>query len=118
MEDAERRPAMEIRFGKRKRIRFSDKSHPTRGIVSVGLGILSLIVLVVLCIVSGRAKGNAGIGIGFAGIWALGMSIAGFILAVRCSREEDIYMATPAVGSVLNGVLTLILMMLFFKGAM
>ena len=108
---------MEIRYGKRKRIQFSDKTHPTRGIVSLGLGVLSFIVLIVLCIVSGKAKGNAGIGIGFAGIWALGMSIIGFILGVRCSREEDIYMVTPAVGSVLNGVLTLILMMLFFKGA-
>lgn len=109
---------MEVRFGKRKRIRFSDKSHPPRGIVSVGLGVLTCAILLILCIVSGKAKGNAGIGIGFAGIGALGMSIAGFILAVRCSREEDIYMVTPAVGSVLNGVLTLILMMLFIKGAM
>lgn len=109
---------MEIRFGKQKRIRFSDKTHPTRGIVSVGLGILSLIVLVVLCFVSGSAKGNAGIGIGFAGIWALGMSVVGFVLALRCSREEDIYMVTPAVGAVMNGVLTLIFMMLFIKGVM
>lgn len=109
---------MQVRFGKRKKIRFSDKSHPTRGIVSVGLGGMSLIVLVVLCVVSGRAKGQAGIGIGFAGMGALSLSIAGFILAVRCSREEDIYMVTPAVGSVVNGTLTLMLMVLFFIGAM
>ena len=109
---------MQVRFGKRKKIRFSDKSHPTRGIVSVGLGGISVIVLIVLCVISGRAKGQAGIGIGFAGIWALVMSVVGFILAVRCSREEDIYMVTPAVGSVLNGTLTLMLMILFFIGAM
>ncbi len=109
---------MQVRFGKRKKIRFSDKTHPTQGIVSVGLGILSVIVLIVLFIVSEKAKGNAGIEIGFAGFWAIGMSIVGFILAIRCSRDEDIYMVTPAVGSVLNGVLTLILMILFFIGAM
>lgn len=108
---------MQVRFGKRKRIQFSDRSHPVRGIVSVGLGILSFLILLVLCILSARAKGNASIGIGFAGILALVASVVGFVLAVRCSREEDIYMVTPAVGSVLNGVLTLMLMLLFFIGA-
>lgn len=109
---------MQIRFGKRKKIQFSDKTHPPRGIVSVILGGVTLCLLVTLCIISGRAKGQAGIGIGFAGICALGMSLFGFIIAVRCSREEDIYMVTPAVGSVLNGTLTLMLMVLFFIGAM
>lgn len=109
---------MQVRFGKRKKIRFSDKSHPPRGIISVILGGISFLVLIVLCVVSGKAKGQAGIGIGFAGILALGMNVAGFILAVRCSREEDIYMITPAVGSVMNGTLTLMLMVLFFIGAM
>lgn len=109
---------MQVRFGKRKKIQFSDKTHPTRGILSVILAGITLLILVVLCIVSGMAKGQAGIGIGFAGIGALGMSLIGFIMAVRCSREEDIYMVTPAVGSVLNGTLTLMLMVLFFIGAM
>lgn len=109
---------MQVRFGKRKKIQFSDKSHPPRGIVSVCLGGISLIVLVVLCIVSGNAKGQAGIEIGFAGIGAMGMSIVGFVLAVRCSRDDDIYMVTPAVGSVINGTMTLMLMVLFFIGAM
>lgn len=109
---------MEVRIGKRKKIQFSDKTHPPRGIVSVILGGLALLILVILCIISGRAKGQAGIGIGFAGICALGMSFIGFVMAVRCSRDEDIYMVTPAVGSVLNGTLTLMLMVLFFIGAM
>lgn len=108
---------MEVRIGKRKKIQFSDKTHPARGILSVILGGLALLLLVVLCIVSGRAGGQAGIGIGFAGICALAMSLTGFIMAVRCSRQEDIYMITPAVGSVLNGTLTLMLMVLFFIGA-
>ncbi len=107
---------MEVRFGKRRRIRFSDKTHPAGGIVSVILGIVSLLALVTLCILSGQAKGNAGIGIGFAGMGVLSMSLDGFVLAVRCSREEDIYMSTPAVGSVLNGVLMLIMLMLFIRG--
>lgn len=34
---------MEVRFGNRKRIRFSDKKHPKHGIISVVLGVLSII---------------------------------------------------------------------------
>ena len=51
---------MEVRFGNRKRIRFSDKKHPKHGIISVVLGVLSIIILLTLCIMSGHAKGRAG----------------------------------------------------------
>ena len=71
---------MEVRFGNRKRIRFSDKKHP--------LGLATMV-----------------------------LSIIGFVLAVRCNKEEDIYHVTPAVGSVLNGIMILLFMVLFIKGA-
>jgi hypothetical protein len=109
---------MQVRFGKRKKIQFSDKTHPTRGIVSVVLGILALLFLILLCVLSCREGGDAGIGVGFAGLGVFAMSVAGFILALRCYREEDIYMITPTAGSILNGLLTLVFMVLFFIGAM
>ena len=59
---------MEVRFGNRKRIRFSDKKHPKHGIISVVLGVLSIIILLTLCIVSGHAKGRAGMEIGALGL--------------------------------------------------
>ena len=95
---------MEVRFGNRKRIRFSDKKHPKHGIISVVLGVLSIIILLTLCIVSGHAKGRAGMEIGALGLATMVLSIIGFVLAVRCNKEEDIYHVTPAVGSVLNGI--------------
>ena len=103
---------MEVRFGNRKRIRFSDKKHPKHGIISVVLG-----VLLTLCIVSGHAKGRAGMEIGALGLATMVLSIIGFVLAVRCNKEEDIYHVTPAVGSVLNGIMILLFMVLFIKGA-
>ena len=81
---------MEVRFGNRKRIRFSDKRH---------------------------AKGRAGMEIGALGLATMVLSIIGFVLAVRCNKEEDIYHVTPAVGSVLNGIMILLFMVLFIKGA-
>ena len=108
---------MEVRFGNRKRIRFSDKKHPKNGIISVVLGVLSIIILLTLCIVSGHAKGRAGMEIGALGLATMVLSIIGFVLAVRCNKEEDIYHVTPAVGSVLNGIMILLFMVLFIKGA-
>ena len=108
---------MEVRFGNRKRIRFSDKKHPKHGIISVVLGVLSIIILLTLCIVSGHAKGRAGMEIGALGLATMVLSIIGFVLAVRCNKEEDIYHVTPAVGSVLNGIMILLVMVLFIKGA-
>ena len=106
---------MEVRFGNRKRIRFSDKKHPKHGIISVVLGVLSIIILLTLCIVSGHAKGRAGMEIGALGLATMVLSIIGFVLAVRCNKEEDIYHVTPAVGSVLNGIMILLFMVLFFN---
>ena len=93
---------MEVRFGNRKRIRFSDKKHPKHGIISVVLGVLSIIILFTLCIVSGHAKGRAGMEIGALGLATMVLSIIGFV---------------PAVGSVLNGIMILLFMVLFIKGA-
>ena len=83
----------------------------------VVLGVLSIIILLTLCIVSGHAKGRAGMEIGALGLATMVLSIIGFVLAVRCNKEEDIYHVTPAVGSVLNGIMILLFMVLFIKGA-
>lgn len=109
---------MQVRFGKRKRIRFSDRTHPVAGIVSTIIGVVSLSVLVVLCVVSEKARGNAGIEVGAVGILSLIASTVGFVIATRCYRKEDIYMTMPTIGSILNGVLVIVYLLLFFVGVM
>ena len=112
---------MEVRFGNRKRIRFSDKKHPKHGIISVVLGVLSIIILLTLCIVSGHAKGRAGMEIGALGLATMVLSIIGFVLAVRCNKEEDIYHVTPAAKTSQSSFSISsyfhIFMVLFIKGA-
>ena len=48
---------------KRKKdgLHLTDKKHPKQGIASTILGLLSLVLFLVLCILSGQAGGNAGI---------------------------------------------------------
>ncbi|MBO5488977.1 MAG: hypothetical protein J5972_03625 [Eubacterium sp.] len=109
---------MIFRFGKRRRIRFSDKTHPAMGIASVIIGVISLVAMIVLFIVSGSRKGQADLGIGIWGLLILIAAIVGFVLAMRCYKKEDIYMGTPRTGSVLNGLVVLVCVGLYVMGAL
>lgn len=109
---------MQIRFGKRKKIQFTDRSHPFMGIISVILGGLSLVALISLCVFSGEEGGKAGILVGVIGMISMVMSIIGFVLAIKCYRKDEIYMVTPTIGSITNGLLVIVYFLLLFMGAL
>lgn len=108
---------MNIRIGSRKRIQFTDKTHPVPGIISVILGFCSFVLLLVLCILSSKAKGAAGMEVGTLGILDFAVSLTGFIMAVKCYRKEDIYLLMPSIGAALNGILVILCMILYVMGA-
>ena len=94
---------MKIRIGRRRRIQFTDKKHPKRGIVSSVIAAASFIMMCALFIGSSHVKGQAGISYGYLGFLNLIISIVGFVLAFRCFKEEEIYKTTPTFGVVING---------------
>lgn len=108
---------MQIRFGRRKKIQFTDRSHPMQGIISTMVGVISVAFLCVLFVLSCRAKGNAGLFIGILGMLDLAVSVFGFILSLKCFQKEDIYMITPTLGAVLNGMMIISCMLLYVMGA-
>ena len=108
---------MHIRIGKRNRIQFTDKTHPVQGIISTLIGVGALVLLCVLFILSSKAKGNAGLFAGVLGMADLAVSIAGFIMAIKCFEKDDIYMVTPTLGAVLNGIMVISCMLLYVMGA-
>ncbi len=108
---------MQIRIGRHKKIQFTDKSHPVQGIVASLVGFGAVALLVVLFWLSSRAKGNSGLFVGGLGMLDLAVSVAGFILAIRCYKKEDIYMLTPTLGAVINGVMIICCMLLYVMGA-
>lgn len=101
---------------RKRRIRFTDRSHPLMGIVSMLMGIFSVCVMITLCFVSSAYSGKAGAYIGVLGIFDVLIAIVGFVLAVRCYPKEDIYRITPALGSVLNGFMVVVGLLLFVIG--
>lgn len=108
---------MQVRFGSRKKIQFTDKIHPAGGIVSVVIGGLAVVALVSLFLLSSSEKGNSGFLAGVFGLLVLVASIAGFIMAAKCYKREDVYMVTPAVGTVLNITIILFCIILYVIGA-
>lgn len=109
---------MQVQIGKRKKIQFTDRVHPVMGIVSLIMGVVAMGGLITLCILSGNTKGNSGLIVGVMGMLAMLMSIVGFFLAIKCYRRDDIYMVTPTLGSIVNGIMVIIFLLLFFMGAM
>lgn len=109
---------MQVQIGKRKKIQFTDRIHPVMGIISVILGVVSMGGLITLCVLSGNTKGNSGLIAGVLGMLAMIMSFIGFFMAIRCYRRDDIYMVTPTIGSIVNGIMVIIFLLLFFIGAM
>lgn len=109
---------MNIRIGKRRKIQFTDKRHPAIGIISTIIAVFSFVLMFTLCISSSLAKGNGGIMYGYLGVLNFIMSLTGFILALRCYRKEDIYLTTPMAGSLLNGVIIVLYMILYFWGTL
>ena len=108
---------MQIHFGRRRQIRFTDKSHPKMGIVSLIIGVLSWAALIALCVISYSTKGHSGLIAGVCGILIFIAATLGFIFSVRCYKLEDIYMVTPAAGSLLNGFMMVICVFLYVIGS-
>lgn len=107
---------MQIRFGSRRKIQFTDKKHPVMGIVSLCIAVAAWILMAVLFYLSSTAKGASGITVGFVGILVLIISFVGFVTAIRCYKKEDIYMTTPTAGAVLNGLLVVLCLLLYVMG--
>lgn len=107
-----------IKNRKRNSVKFSDKVHPAKGILSFTFGMLAASIFIVTSFLSYRAKGNAGAGIGFFGILAFVFSIAGVVLSILALRGKDIHYRYPVLGGLLCGVLVLGYFIMYIMGAM
>lgn len=109
------RRAQRARSGKYK---FSVKTHPIQGIISFGLGLASLAVLAVSCYLAAKSRGNIGVMTGLLNVFAFIMSIGGVILALTAFRKKDIHMRFPVLGIALNGILTIVYLVIYITGTL
>lgn len=109
---------MGIRKNKKRKegLRLTDKKHPKQGIWATVMGILSIIIFLVLCFISGKERGGSGIGIGLAGLACAIISIWGFILAWLSLRLDNIRQLFPSLGVVINGLMVLMYLIVYILG--
>jgi uncharacterized membrane protein (UPF0136 family) len=101
---------------KRKAVKFTDKKHSFRGIVSLILGILSGIAFLILSYLSSLSKGNGGLAFGVAGMILFVMSIVGLVLSIKSFKETDIYFTASIIGLILNGLFVCLYFILYIIG--
>ncbi|HBA97758.1 MAG TPA: hypothetical protein DCZ23_06590 [Lachnospiraceae bacterium] len=98
-------------------LRLTDKKHPPAGIAAFVLSVVSFISFATACIMSGQKGGNGGPGVGIAGMAGFFISITGFVIAWFGLHQDNIRPLFPAIGSVVNGLLVILYMILYILGA-
>ena len=98
--------------------KFSIKTHPIKGIISLVLGIISFAMLLISFYVSWQNRGNLGIAIGLFGILAFIIAISGLFMAVTTLKRKDIHLLFPVISLVLNGILTIVYLAIYVMGTL
>lgn len=96
--------------------KFTDKHHTVGGIISTFLGILSLVLLSVCVRISFHFAGNGTIMLGAVGVAAFLISLSGCVIGLISFREEDKYYTYSKIGSMLCGILTVLMLGIFLIG--
>ncbi|MBR1744076.1 MAG: hypothetical protein IJ733_19880 [Lachnospiraceae bacterium] len=109
-------------FGKKNKkkeknsLRLSDKKHPVSAIVATGIGVVSLLLFIIICVISSESDGNAGVLIGAGGIFCFLLSVTGFVMAWMSLHIENIRPQFPTAAAVLNGLLMVFYFLLYMWG--
>ncbi|MFV0341693.1 MAG: DUF6142 family protein [Anaerocolumna sp.] len=101
---------------KKDSFKFSGRSHSLRGVISVVLAIISLLLIMTSTILSTISHGNGGMYLGAVGILAFIVSLGGFILGIKACLEKEIYYTAPLVGMIINGLLFIFYFILYMVG--
>jgi hypothetical protein len=97
-------------------IRFSGRKHPSIGIWSAVIGILTVLGFVAISSVSGAMNGKGGVILGFLGVLLLALAVFGFYLSCKAFKQRDVFYRFPVIGSVLNGVMIIVFIVVYIYG--
>ncbi|CUH91954.1 DUF6142 family protein [Herbinix luporum] len=103
-------------FKRRDTIQFSGRRHTQLGILSAVIGLAVVAGFIAVSIISGINKGQAGIIIGVVGLLLFALSITGFVFSYRAIKQRDIYYRFPMIGLISNGIMMIVLMILYIIG--
>ncbi|MDO5522315.1 MAG: DUF6142 family protein [bacterium] len=95
---------------------FTDKKHSIEGIFAVVVGIAILATILVLSYQSSLSGGNGPILYGIVSFFAMVLSFGAFVVSVMSLRDKEVFRGFPIFGSILNGLLFIILFLIYIVG--
>ena len=95
------------KIGRKKGVKFTDKKRSRKGAGSLILSGLTIICMIVSVRQAYISDGQGGKMLGGAGVSALIVEIAAFVLAVQAMREEDVFRGIPKSAMGISVVLLL-----------
>lgn len=101
---------------KKAKLKFQGRKRSKRGVVSMLLSLIVLAGFITASVLSGMAKGEGGLMLGYLGVASLVIAIVGFVLGVKSFKEQDILYFHPIFGSVVNGLFLLVFISLYLIG--
>jgi hypothetical protein len=101
---------------KKEMIHFSGRKHSIMGICSAAIGVFVVAGFLTLSMISGLAGGKGSFYLGIIGIFLFFLSIFGFVLSYKAFKKKDIFFRFPLVGAVLNGIMTVLFLIIYILG--
>lgn len=98
---------MARRRKKRHKIKFGNRKHSVRGILSTIMAAFSLVLFCILVIVSYKMKGNGGIYLGSIGVAAFFVNVVGISAAISSFREREREYLFSKIGLIINFIIAL-----------
>ena len=103
-------------MAKRYRYAFTKKKEASKGKLSIGLAVMSLFLLGTALGVSIYLDGRLGFIVGGISLFAMLISIYGFLMGLSSFSEENRMHRTSIVGSISNGIIVVVWLAFYLVG--
>lgn len=100
----------------RHKYKFSNKKHSVGGVISTFMALIAIVLFGCAVVFSFRARGEGGMEVGSFALSALAVAFFGCIMGILSYRESDRYYTFSFIGALINGIMAIILIMLFVAG--
>lgn len=84
--------------------------------MSTIIGVLVVLGFITISIISSSDNGEGSLIIGIIGLLLLAIAVFGFVISYKAFKEKDIFYSLPIIGSILNGIMIIVLLVLYILG--
>lgn len=98
------------------KVKFSDRHHSVGGVISVSMGIISILLAIIAVAISFALEGNGPLVVGAIGIASFLFDVAGLAIGLFSFKESDKYYSTSIAGSMICGIFLVFLLGIIMMG--